>query len=102
MSKNHDASNKNLEMQIGQISRQLASLPSSSGGFTGNTIDNRKTETYKAVEIGFEVITSRGEDEIVEVRTETEESKNQGDQAEKGVTIEQLIDKNSPRRRTKR
>lgn len=49
------------------------------------------------------MITNKGEDEIVEeelmemeeVRTEREENKNQGDQEERGVTIEQLIDKNS-------
>lgn len=37
-----------------------------------------------------------------EVRTASEESKNKGDREERGVTIEQLIDKNSPSRRTKK
>lgn len=53
MSKNHDASIKKLEMQIGQLSIQIAALPSSSGGFTSNTIDNPKNEYCKAIEIGF-------------------------------------------------
>lgn len=53
MSKNHDASIKKLEMQIGQLSRQIADLPSSSGGFTGNTMNNPKNETCNALEEGF-------------------------------------------------
>lgn len=102
MIKNHDTSIKKLEMQIGQLSRQITALLSSSGGFTGNTVDNPKSETYKVVETDSEVITNRGEDEMIEIRTETEESKNQSDQAENEVTIEQLIDKNSPWRMNKR
>lgn len=73
-------------------------------------MDNPKNETCKALETGFEVITNRGGDEIVgedlrekeEVETEKEESKNHSDQAEKGVTIKQLIDKLSPWRKTKK
>lgn len=53
MSKNQDASIKFLEMQIGQLSRQIAVLPSSSGGFTGSTMDNHKNETCKALEARF-------------------------------------------------
>lgn len=83
MSKNHDVSIKNLEMQIGQLSRQIAVLPSSSGGFIGNTVDNPKNGACKDLETCFEVITNRGDGEIVEenlieeeeVRTEKEESK---------------------------
>lgn len=44
ISRNHDASVKKLEVQIGQLSRQIATLHGSSGGFTGNTIDNPKSE----------------------------------------------------------
>ncbi|XP_050892563.1 uncharacterized protein LOC127098101 [Lathyrus oleraceus] len=95
MSKNHDASIKNLEVQI---------------GFTGDTVDNPKNDSCKAIEKGFEVITKKGENEIVEedliekeeVRIEKKESNNLGDQEEKGVTIEQLKDKISPWRRTKK
>ena len=66
MSRNHNASIKSLEMQIGQLSRQIVVLPSSSGGFTGNTVDNPKNETCKALEAGFEVITNIGKDEVME------------------------------------
>lgn len=83
-------------MQIGQFSRQITTLPSSSGGFTGNIVDNPKNESCKVVETSFEVIATKVENEIVEevlmkkeeVRIEKEESKNQGDQEERGVTIE--------------
>ena len=53
-------------MQVGQIYRQIVALPSSSGGFRGNIMDNPKNETCKALETSFQVITNRGEDEIVE------------------------------------
>lgn len=96
MSKNHDASIRNLEKQISQLSRQIVALLGSSGGFTGNTVDNPKNGCFKVVEIDFEVITNKNEDELVEEdliekeeeRTEREEIKNQGDQDERGVTIE--------------
>lgn len=89
MSKNHDASIKNLEMQIGQLSWQKAVLPSSSGGFTRNIIDNPKNETCKALKADFEVITNICKDKVVEevliekdkVELEKEESENQSDQA---------------------
>lgn len=47
MSKNHDASIKNLEVQIGQLSRQIDALHGSNEGFTGNTVDNPKTSLVK-------------------------------------------------------
>lgn len=83
-------------MQIGYLSREIDALPTSSEGFTGNIVDNPKNESCKVVEIGFEVITNKGEYEIVEevlmekeeVRTEKEESKNKGDQKETGVSLE--------------
>lgn len=53
MSKNHDVSIKFLEMQIGQLSRQIAALPGSSEGFIGNIVDNPKNESCRAVETGF-------------------------------------------------
>lgn len=90
-------------MQIGHLSRQMATLYGSSGGFTSDRVDNPKKESCKAVETSFEVVTNKGVNEIVEeelmekkeMRSEKHESKNQDDQAERGVTIEQLIDKNS-------
>ncbi|XP_050875549.1 uncharacterized protein LOC127079170 [Lathyrus oleraceus] len=110
MSRNHDASIKNLEMHIGQLSRQIAALPSSNGGFTSNIIDNPKNESCKDVETGFGVITKKGEAEIVkedviekkEGGIEKEESGNQDDKGERGFTLDQLIDKNPPWRRTKK
>lgn len=65
MSRNHDASIKNLEMQICQLSRQINPLPRSSEGFTCNIVDNPKNESCKAVETGFGMIIEKGEDEIV-------------------------------------
>lgn len=66
MSKNHDASIKNLEVQIGQLSRQIVVLSCLSGGFVGKTVENPKNESCKVVEIDFEVATNKGEDEIIE------------------------------------
>lgn len=66
MSKNHDASINFLEMQIGQLSWKIVVLPSFSGGFTSNIVDNPKNKTCKALETGFKVITNRDEDEIME------------------------------------
>lgn len=74
MSRNHDASIKNLEMQIGQLFRQISALPSSSERFIGNTVDNPKNESCKAVETRFGVITENSEAEIVkEAAIEKEE-----------------------------
>lgn len=53
MSRNHDASIKNLEEQIGQLSKQIVVLHDSSGGFIGNTVDNSKNESYKVAETSF-------------------------------------------------
>lgn len=66
ISGNHDASVKNLETQIGQLSRQIVALPSSRGGFTGKNVDIPKNESCKAVDTGFGVIIENGKDEILE------------------------------------
>lgn len=42
ISKITKASIKILEMEIGQLSRQIVSQPTSSGVFVGNTVDNHK------------------------------------------------------------
>ena len=84
-------------------------MPSSNGGFIGNTIYNSKNEWYKTVEMNFGVITKKGEAEIVKENViekkeggiGKEEIRHQGDKEERWVTIDQLIDKNSPWRRTK-
>ncbi|XP_050909933.1 uncharacterized protein LOC127123788 [Lathyrus oleraceus] len=90
------------------ISREITLIP------TPTIPDGKITRildgSFKDVETSFELITNRGENEIVEedlmekeeLMTEREESKNQGDQEEIGATIEQLIDKNSSWRRTKK
>ncbi|XP_050916381.1 uncharacterized protein LOC127131507 [Lathyrus oleraceus] len=94
MSRNHDVSIKNLETWIGQLSKQINALPSSSGGFTGSTVDNPKNETCKVVETDFGVVTKEGEAERVkeggikkkEGRLEKEDSGNQCDKEERGFT----------------
>ncbi|MCH91038.1 hypothetical protein A2U01_0011962, partial [Trifolium medium] len=48
--KNHEASIKNLEVQMGQLSRQFSSLQNS-GGFGGNTRDNPRNETCKGIKL---------------------------------------------------
>lgn len=84
-------------------------MPSSSGGFTGNTVDNPKNESCKDVETDFGVRIEKGEIEIVkedvierkECGIQKEENGNQGDKEEREFTLDQLIDKNSPWRRNK-
>lgn len=110
MSINRGTSIKNLETHIGQLSRQITVLPSLNGGFTCNIIYNPKNESCKSVETGFGVTIEKGEDEIIkededeivkedviekEGVIEKEESNNHGDQEQKRVTIDKLIDKNS-------
>lgn len=58
MKKNQDTANnkiwasiKNLEMQIGQISRKIVAQASSNRGFLGNIIDNFKNENCKAIDL---------------------------------------------------
>jgi len=47
--KNNEASRKLLETQIGQIAKQLAEQ--SKGGFSGNSKENPKNETFNAIEL---------------------------------------------------
>lgn len=101
---------KNLETYIVQLSKQIASFPSSSGGFTCNAVDNPKKEMWEVVETDLGFVSKKGEAERVkgiEIKknegvSEKEDSENQGCKEEKGVTIDQLIDKNSPWRRKRR
>ncbi|KAK2441832.1 hypothetical protein QL285_013078 [Trifolium repens] len=51
---NHKASIKNLEVQIGQLSKQMAS--SSNGGFVGNTCENPKKESCNVIELRSRVL----------------------------------------------
>lgn len=39
-----------MEMKIGQLSIQIAVLPSTSGGLMGNAVENPKNETCKVVD----------------------------------------------------
>ncbi|MCI02814.1 hypothetical protein A2U01_0023848 [Trifolium medium] len=55
--KNHEASIKNLEVQIGQLSRQFSTLQNN-GGFGGNTQDNPKNENCKAFNLRNRVVPS--------------------------------------------
>lgn len=74
-------------------------------GFIGNTIDNPKNETCKALESWFGVNTSLKDNEKVkdvEVGEEKEVNENMSDYSERGVIIDHIIDKSSPLRRTKK
>jgi hypothetical protein len=51
---NHKASIRNLEVQIGQLAKQMAS--SSSGGFVGNTCDNPKKESCNVIALRSRVL----------------------------------------------
>jgi hypothetical protein len=61
--KNNEASIKNLETQIGQLSRQVATTQN--GGFGGNTVDNPKNESCKAIGLRSRVVPS-----VVETKKE--------------------------------
>lgn len=43
-------------MQVGQLSQQIATHASSSGGFIGNIVDLSKNETCKSIELRNRVI----------------------------------------------
>jgi hypothetical protein len=47
--KNNEASRKMLETQLGQLAKQLAEQ--NKGGFSGNTHENPKNESCKAIEL---------------------------------------------------
>lgn len=88
MSRNHDTCIKKLETQISQLSRQITYLPSSSEGFSDNTVDNPKNKSCKDVETCVGVIAKKEKDEIVEegimekeeLRKEREDNEFQGNQ----------------------
>ncbi|MCI01307.1 hypothetical protein A2U01_0022332, partial [Trifolium medium] len=54
--KNHEASIKNLETQIGQLSRQF--VASQNNGFEGSTKDNPRNENCKAIKLRSRVVPS--------------------------------------------
>lgn len=96
LARNHDAPIKNLETQIDQLSRQISPLSSSSGRFTGNTVDNPKNETCKVLEVDLGLVTIKEEIEKAQenkikgkkVESEKEENRNQGDEEKRGVTLD--------------
>ncbi|PNX76212.1 hypothetical protein L195_g032157, partial [Trifolium pratense] len=53
--KNHEASIKNLKMQMGQLSRQFSNLQNK-GGFGGNTRENPKNESCNGITLRSRVI----------------------------------------------
>ncbi|WJX14409.1 hypothetical protein P8452_04679 [Trifolium repens] len=82
---NHKASIKNLEVQIGQLSKQMAS--SSSGGFEGNTCENPRKESCNAIELRSRVVpTPPAREPRVKRKVEGE--------VEKEVSIEEKFEKN--------
>lgn len=123
MNKNTEASIKKLEMQIGQLSRQMEALASKNGGFVRNTIYNPKNESCKAIELRNKVVPSsqkiigKGkeaseserkieEDIVVENEvdkiSEGEKSENTSENEVKGLTLETFLDKDSPSIRNKK
>ncbi|CAJ2642402.1 unnamed protein product [Trifolium pratense] len=56
--KNHEASIKNLEVQMGQLSRQFSMLQNQ-GGFGGNTHDHPKNETCNGITLRSREIPER-------------------------------------------
>lgn len=66
LNRSHDALIKILETLIGQLSSQITLLPSSTRGFTSNTVDKLKNETCKVVKIDFGVVTIKEEREEID------------------------------------
>ncbi|KAK2359227.1 hypothetical protein QL285_084620 [Trifolium repens] len=82
---NHKASIKNLEVQIGQLSKQMTS--SSSGGFVGNTCENPRNESCNAIGLRSRVVPTPP------VREPKVKRKVEGE-VEKEVSIEEKFEKN--------
>ncbi|KAK2361486.1 hypothetical protein QL285_086628 [Trifolium repens] len=81
---NHKASIKNLEVQIGQLSKQMAS--SSSGGLVGNTCENPRKESCNAIELRSRVVPTPP---VREPRVK----RKVGGEVEKEVSIEEKVEK---------
>ncbi|MCH92290.1 hypothetical protein A2U01_0013227, partial [Trifolium medium] len=88
--KNHEASIKNLEVQMGQLSRQFSSLQNS-GGFGGNTKDNPKNETCKAITLRNREVPDL---KVVEKPKKTKESEGEVEkERENGVVENENVSK---------
>lgn len=69
----------------------------------GNTIDNPKNESCKVIDASSKVLTEQGNKKTIqEGMIEREEKENQGDEEEIEVTLDHLVNKNYPWRRTKK
>lgn len=89
MGRNQDETIKNMEMMIGQLSRQISALYSTSGGLTVNTVNNSKNKTCKVVDAVSKVLIEQGNKKTVQGGvTEREEKRNLGDEEEIGVTLD--------------
>ncbi|CAJ2663201.1 unnamed protein product [Trifolium pratense] len=86
--KNHEASIRNLETQIGQLSRQFTETLN--GGFGGNTVDNPKNESCKAIGLRSRVVPSVVETKK-EKKKEVEVEVERGNKGEGEVENEWLI-----------
>ncbi|XP_045830999.1 uncharacterized protein LOC123922316 [Trifolium pratense] len=114
--RNHEASIRNLEIQIGQISKQVTAQ--SNGGFAGNTLDNPRNESCNAIGLRSRVVpsvVSKKSEKIKESEVEKEggveknerleeeesENENKGNTEGEVKKIEKLIDADSMLRKTK-
>lgn len=100
----------------------MVAQASSSGGFIGNTVDNPKNETLKAIEwrnrvVSCELINSKEKKELSKVQNkkgrvvvekevkknfEGEKSEHTSEDEDKGYTLNRFIGKNSPFKRAKK
>ncbi|MCI18432.1 hypothetical protein A2U01_0039586, partial [Trifolium medium] len=92
--KNQEALIKNLEVQMGQLSRQFSNLQGS-GGFGGNTQDNPKNESCKAINLRNRVVpspevreSSRKKENKKESEGEVEKVRKEGVENEKNGVVE--------------
>jgi len=112
--KNNEAARKMFETQLGQMAKQMAEH--TKGGFSGNTQDNPKNESCKAIELRSKKVLTplppkvTKENENVEVEEEEQEVveknddgvvENEHEKKDEGENIEKLIDVDSILRKTK-
>lgn len=103
MGRNQNESIKNMEMNIGHLFRQISVFPNTSGGLTGNTVENPKNETCKVVDEGSGVIIEQDNKKTVQEGViGREDTRKQGNEEERGDTLNYFIHKNSPWRITKK
>lgn len=96
MSKNTEASIKNLEIQIGRLSIELAEQPSSSGFFGGNTIDNLKNDSCKDIMLKNRVVPLVSSASCE--RKEVSEGEKKGQEEE---VVEKVVEKNQTEKKVR-